>query len=356
MKKGFFLICLSVLIVSPVSAQNNENRSQSPIPDAAKKSFGLFEKDSLLAITLRFDLSTYFRTKPKKEYLPANITFHLSESDSVSRDIKLKTRGIFRNSWCTYAPIELNFKKANFGYSDLDTISKIKLVTQCGSGKINEEYLLKEYYAYKLFNVLTDTCFRVRLLTINYIDTQKKRKPIRQYGIFLEPLEMLTTRTNSFPVKSNTLTQKNIFPRIMDRMAIFNYMIGNYDWSVPGQHNVKIIKPISMDPSGLAIAIPYDFDWTGLVDPSYAIPVEETGLKTVRERLYTGVCRNREVFRKDLETFSAKKEQFYRVINESPYLNQRLKKDVTVYLDGFFNQLGGKDYIVDDLLSSCKNF
>ena len=356
MKKAIFWLFLAVFFATPAAGQNDSVLIQSAVPDSAYRSFRLFEDDSLLEISLRFDLSTYFRTKPKKDYLQANITFHLSETDSLSRDIRLKTRGIFRNSWCVFAPIELNFKKTDFGYADLNSISKLKLVTQCGSGTINEEYLLKEYLAYKLFNVLTDTSFRVRLLAINYIDTEKKRKPIRHYGIFLEPLDMLAARTNSVPVKSTTLTQKNIFPRIMDRMAIFNYMIGNYDWSVPGQHNVKILNPLTLDPTAFAVAVPYDFDWTGLVDPSYAVPIEETGLKSVRERLFTGVCRSREVYLKDLETFSAEKDEFYRLINEFPYLGQRARRDMTMYLDGFFNRLGGRNYLVDDLLETCKNF
>ncbi|OFY63830.1 MAG: hypothetical protein A2V64_08190 [Bacteroidetes bacterium RBG_13_43_22] len=356
MKKGLLQICLLIFIASHAAGQNDDVRIQPVIPDTAGKSFRLFEDEDLLEITLRFDLSTYFRTKPKKEFLKANLTLHLSETDSISRDIRMKTRGIFRNSFCVFAPIELNFKKTDFGYSDLDSITKLKLVTQCKSGSINKEYILKEYLAYKLFNVLTDTSFRVRLLAINYIDTEKKRKPIQHYGIFIEPLEMLTTRTNSYQVKSLNLTQKNIVPYIMDRMAIFNYMIGNYDWSIPGQHNVKIIRPLTIDPSGLGISIPYDFDWTGLVNPSYALPVEETGLESVRERLFTGVCRSREVFLKRLEIFSAKKEDFYRVINESPHLNQRLIRESTLYLDGFFDQLGGRNLVVDDLLNSCKNF
>jgi hypothetical protein len=254
-----------------------------------------------------------------------------------------------------YAPIELNFKKADFGYPDLNKISKLKLVPQCSSGKDKEDYVLREYLAYKLFNVLTDTSFRVRLLKVNYIDTQKKRKPVVQYGFFIEPVEMLTDRTNCLQVKSKTLNQKSIVPKIMDRLALFNFMIGNYDWSVPGQHNVIVLKSLGFDPYGLGIAIPHDFDWSGLVNPTYAIPTEEMGIQTVRERLFRGICRNKEVYLKDLESFVQKKDEFYKVINEFPYLDQREKKDATDYLDGFFNQLvGKKDNLIYNLTNTCK--
>jgi len=350
------LICLAIFLISPVQGQDDDTGSQKQESDALLASFRLFEDEDLLEITLRFDLSTYFRTKPKKEYLKANITFHLGETDSISEDIRLHTRGIFRNQYCKYPPIELNFKKAHFGYSDLDSISKLKLVTECYSGSENSGYLLREYIIYKMFSIFTDTCFRVRLLTVNYIDSENKRKPLKQYGIFIEPLEMLTNRTNSVEVKSPALTQKHIVPNLMDRLAIFCYMIGNYDWSIPGQHNVKVIKPMVIDPAGLGIAVPYDFDWTGLVNASYAIPHEDVGTASVRERIYTGICRSKEVFQKDLEIFAEKKDEFYLLVNEFPYLNTKEKRDVTRYLDEFFNRLTRKSMLTDIFVNSCKNF
>jgi hypothetical protein len=356
-KKIFFQITVVVFLVSPFINRNNFLLAQTSIPYSSKKYFRLFEEDKIIDISLRFDLSTYFRTKPKEDYLKAEITFNLNRPDSISQSVRLRTRGIFRNRYCMFAPIELNFKRADFGYPDLNKITKLKLVPQCSSGKDKEDYVLREYLAYKLFNVLTDTSFRVRLLTINYIDSEKKKKPVKQYGFFIEPVEMLAARINCLQVKSKTLNQKSIIPKIMDRFAIFNYMIGNYDWSVPGLHNVTVLKSTGFDPSGLGIAIPHDFDWTGLVNPTYAIPTEEVGTENVRQRIFWGVCRTKEVYRKELELFLEKKSEFYKVINEFPYVNNQAKKDMTGYLDGFFNQLEGKkDMILYNFMNSCKDF
>lgn len=356
MRGVIFRLLMAISLAVPVSGQNSSEQFSQAAADSAENSFRLFEDEEILDITLRFGLSTYFRTKPKNDFLQAVITFNPGKPDSVSRDIRLKTRGVFRNTFCGFAPIELNFKKVSFGYSDLDNITKLKMVTQCQSGTLYADYVLKEYIAYKLFSVLTDTCFRVRLLSINYIDSEKKRRPVSHYGILIEPLEMLAARSNSIEIKSSNLTQKNIDPEVMDRLAIFNYMIGNYDWSIPGRHNVKILKPLSFNPEGLGIAVPYDFDWTGLVDPSYAVPAEVTGLESVRERLFTGICRSREIYLKRLEIFSAKKDEFYRVIEDSPHLSQRAKREMTYFLNGFFKRLENKNNMVDDLLETCKNF
>jgi len=320
MKKEIFLQAAIIFLFSFFPAGGNKSLlAQSSVPDSSIKSFRLFEDDKIIDITLRFDLTTYMKSKPKNEYLKANLTIHLSKTDSISRDIGLKTRGIWRNQNCTFAPIELNIKKSGFGYSDLDKISKLKLVPQCNFNKINEDYLLREYLAYKLFNVLTDTSFRVRLLRVTYLDTQKKRKPITQYAFFTEPSEMIAART----------------------------------------HNVMVIKSKEFDPNsgGLGIAIPHDFDWTGLVNPSYAIPTEEIGTENVRERIFLGVCRSKEVYNQELDAFFGKKAEFYRVINEFPYITNQVKKDITGYLDGFFDQLAGKrENILYYLTTTCKRF
>jgi hypothetical protein len=354
--KIFFKAVIVTIVISLLPGRNDYLLAQPSPADSSKRSFRLFENENLLEINLRFDLTSYFRTKPKENYLDANITFNPGKTDSVSQDIRLRTRGVFRNQYCMFAPIELNFKKAKFGYSDLDKISKLKLVPQCSSGKDKEDYVLREYIAYKLFNVLTDTSFRVRLLKVTYIDSEKKKKPVVQYGFFIEPADMVTSRKNCIRVRTKALNQKSIVPKIMDRLAIFNFMIGNYDWSIPGQHNVMVMKTLNFEPSGLGIAIPYDFDWTGLVNASYAVPAENVGTENVRERIFEGVCRSKEEYQKDLDIFSGKKEEFYKVIDDFPYINKQAKKDITDYLNGFFDQLSGKrDIILYNLMNTCKN-
>jgi hypothetical protein len=109
--------------------------------------------------------------------------------------------------------------------------------------------------------------------------------------------------------------------------------------------------------SGLGIAIPYDFDLTGIVNAEYAIPPPELGIETIRERLFSGICRSKEVYQEDLKKFLNNKTKIYSVINEFPHLNQRSKKDITTFLDQFFDQLEKQkslDNLVDLFLNSCK--
>jgi hypothetical protein len=350
-KKILIQFFIGTFFLLQAYGQTGKEKSSS----ASERSIMLFESDELLNISLRFNLTEYTRKKPKEEYLKAVITFHINEKDSVNKDIRLRSRGVFRNENCSLPPIELNFKKSDFTYTDTNKVSKIKLAVQCTSGAANENYILREYLVYRLFNVISDTSFRVRLLKINYIDTFKPKKPLTQFGFIIEPLEMVAARTNSSEVISLAVNQTNITPKTMNRVAIFNYMVGNYDWSVQGQHNVKVIKSLKYDPSGLGMAIPYDFDLTGLVNASYAIPSDAMGIKSIRDRLFLGICRTKEEFMVAIKEFSDKKEEFFKVINDFPYLNQNAKKDMINYLEEFFKDIDNQNTLIDIFLKNCKN-
>ena len=354
--KKFLLIIISLfnLFVLPVFSQNDTIRSENSFADTLQESITLFDSNELLEISLRFDITYFKKKKSDNEYLDAILTYSLNGNDSVTTKLKVKSRGEFRRTFCNFPPLLLNFRMTDSIKGEFYGIDKLKMVPHCKSGY--EEYILKEYLIYKLYNILTDYSFRVRLLRVDYINTGKKIKPVREFGFVIEPVKLLEKRTNSIELNLINLTQKNVIPEMMDRMAIFNYMIGNTDWSVPNQHNVRILSQSNSERPNLGLIVPYDFDYTGLVNADYAIPVEALGIESVRERLYVGICRSEETFINALKEFSDKKEEFYRVINEFPYLKERSKNEMIHYLDGFFNEFNKQNTIVYKLLKDCKNF
>jgi hypothetical protein len=248
----------------------------------------------------------------------------------------------------------LNFHKEDSAGKEFSRVDKIKMVTHCTAG--GEEYLLKEFLVYKLFNVLTEYSFRVRLLRVNYINTFKESKPIREFAFVIEPKETLGRRLNAVEIKTTNITQKHIRPELMDRMAIFNYMIGNTDWSVPILHNVLVMSQGNIKGLEAGIIFPYDFDYAGLVNTDYAIPFDGLGLESVLERRYLGVCRSEGTFINALKEFSDKKEDLYKVINDFQYLNPKIKKQMISYLDGFYSGFDKRNSIVYKLRSECLNF
>ncbi len=355
MGQRFFIIL--VFLIPPALCAKGQNVVTDTLffaTDTLDKNSGIFDSDDLLTLSLRFDITEYRRKKSDEDYLDALLTYYYGKTDSVTKKIKVRARGEFRREFCSFPPILLNFRSEDTIWGGSSRIDKLKMVTQCYPG--NQESLLREYLIYKLYNVLTDNSFRVRLIKVNYINTAKKNDISTEFAFVIEPIDHLTARINAVEVRTNNLDQNDVIPEMMDRMAIFNYMIGNPDWSVPVHHNVLLLAPGFPMPPDKALVVPYDFDFTGLVNASYATPNPELKIKTVQERIYLGVCRKEEVFVSAFREFSEHKNDFYKIINEFPYLTEYSKKDMIVYLDLFFNGIENRKTVLNKIMFDCLKF
>lgn len=355
MKKLFcILVLVSAYFIVPVSGQIDSTSVTNTITDTHYVNPVLFDSDELFEITLRFDITAYRKKRSDVDYLDAILTYQTSKTDSINKNIKVRARGNIRRTICDFPPLSLNFKLKDSSGGEFKGLNKLKMVSYCKKGY--QDYVLKEYLIYKLYNVLTDNSLRVRLLKTNYINTAKPGKPVSEFGFVIEPVSLFEKRTNSIEIKTPNVTQKNIRPEMMDRLAIFNYMIGNTDWSVPILHNVLVLAQYTSIRANLGMIVPFDFDYSGLVNAEYATPFEGLGIKTVRERRYLGICRDKQVYINELKEFSDKKDAFYKVINDFPYLTVREKRDMIMYLDGFFNKIDNRNTIVYDILNGCITF
>lgn len=139
----------------------------------------------------------------------------------------------------------------------------------------------------------------------------------------------------------------------MTMVAIFQYMIGNLDWSVPGLHNMKLIKPKD-DPNTLPYAVPYDFDYCGLVNAPYAVPPEQIDVKSVTERFYRGFPRSMEELEPVIEHFKKQKEKTLELINNCQWLSNRYKKEMTSFLEDFYKTIDNKGRVKNIFIDNAR--
>lgn len=351
-------------LVSPIDTTGPEHKGQvdttdreSQGPKPPERYLSLFEEEDLLEVSLRFDVTKFVKKAERDQTVDGIMTMHFSQTDSLESKVSIKYRGQSRFERCRYPPARITFKKPIYEVSDSGRIKSMKLVNQCQQGSVYGDYVIREYLVYKLYNVLTDTSFRARLISLNFIDSENKRKTVTQYGILLEPERLLEKRLNLQEIKTQSLSQKHMYPSVINRLAIFNYMVSNWDWSIPGQHNVSVFTSLSPELAGQGIPVPFDFDLTGVVNADYAIPPPDKGIETNRDRLFSGICRTREIYQGELMAFLEKKEEFYSVINDFPYLSRGEKRDIIVFLDLFFDQLEkprSLNNMIDYFLENCK--
>jgi hypothetical protein len=313
----------------------------------------LFSSDELLQITLCFDIREFVKTKNEQQYMDAQLTVKTSEDDSVSQDIKLKARGFMRLSYCSFPPIMLKFsnKKDSARIMGKGTL---KLVTHCTKSAVFEDYLFKEYLAYKLFNLVTPYSFKTRLVQIHYVDINKPENSFTAYGFLVENEETMAARNNAVVINLKNVTQKQMETYDMARVAVFNFMIGNTDWSVPFQHNVKIVKTLN-ELSDKGIPVAYDFDFSGLVNTVYSAPAEQLPIKSVSERYYLGMCYSDEELKPVIDEFIGLKEQFLGIVEDFNYLSKGDKKQVENYINSFYKMNKNQTMLISDLNRTCKS-
>jgi hypothetical protein len=231
---------------------------------------------------------------------------------------------------------------------------KMKIVTHCSNSKSSSKYILREFLAYKLYNAITTQSFRVRLLDINYIDTGKRQRNYREYGFIIEPVELVAQRNNAVVIKPKIVNDENIVEESADRVALFEYLIGNTDWKFRESHNMAYIKPLN-EITDRAIAVPYDFDFAGFVDTNYSFPQEWTSIKDVRTREYLGHCRNSdENYLNAINYYVDKKAEIIQTIESFNYIDEREKKYLIRYIDSFYKLLSKPNNFVGVLQDQCR--
>lgn len=293
-----------------------------------------FEDTSVLNATIKVNMVNLFREINKQGMrFPANFSATLPDNTQGNEPIFLEVRGHFRRAHCYLPPLKIIFGgEKNFADKSL---SSLKLVNQCTTANTDEQYLLKEYVVYKIYNLLTDMSFRVRLLHLNLADSSGRKKPIYEYGFIVEDIKNVAKRNNCKEWKNEKIDPRQTDPQQMTIVAIFEYMIGNTDWGVSANHNTRLLRS-KTDSLQKPYVVPYDFDFSGFVNTDYSIPDEKLDIKNVRERLYRGFPKSMDEVNKAVDIFKKQKSNIYALINNFDLLTPNSKKELSKYLDDFF--------------------
>ena len=317
-------------------------------------SIQFFMDETPFNVTLATDITKLLNTKMKADYFQkATFSYKLPDSSSANEEININARGQFRRSYCYIPPLRLNFH--NTTSPTLYSLNSLKLVCACRTNAEYEQYLLKEFLIYKMYNLLTEKSFRVRLLRLTMQDSRGKKKPFTQYAFLVESVNAMAKRNNCKEWKGPNIATEGTERQQMTLVAVFEYMIGNTDWSVPGNHNIRLIYSKADSVSKKPYAVPYDFDYSGLVNTDYAIPTPELGIDNVRQRLYRGFPRTMEELQNVLKIFNEQKEKIYSLIQNFEPLSSQSKKDMIGYLDDFYKTINNSRLVQYEFIDKARS-
>jgi len=312
--------------------KGSEGKEKAPPP--------LFASDSTVSLIIRVsNLEAFMKDRDSTTKRPyaATIRYASSATDSVSVPVELRARGHYRRkkSNCSFPPVHVTFGDKETTKGTLFAKQRpLKLVTPCREkDNTYEQYIVREYMAYRVYNLLTPRSYKVRLVRVTYQDSLGKVAPVTRHAFFVENDKALASRLNGELIEQKGIGIHLVDPDQYGLMAMFEYMIGNTDWSMPAQHNVRLVR----DSSGTTYSIPYDFDFSGLVNTRYAVPDSTLNIPNVTVRLYRGDCRTQDELLPIFSQFATQRDPIYALYKGQPGLDERSAKDAVSYLKEFYD-------------------
>jgi hypothetical protein len=341
--KPFFAVLLFLIIptINATYAQQQVDRVK------------FFEDTSVINATLTFNIRKVMAEKDQVgRIFPATFSCKIGDTLNVNDHISVEVRGHFRRAYCYLPPLKLNFKndRSDVFYH----LKSLKLVSSCMVTRSDEQNLLKEYMIYKIYNLITDKSFRVRLLNLNYQDSSGKKKTITEHSFLMEDIKELAKRNDCVDWTDKNFGTEATNRRQMTMVAVFEYMIGNTDWAVPVNHNIKLIH-VKSDSLSRPYVIPYDFDFSGFVNTTYSAPDERLGIENVRQRLYRGFPRAMEELNLVFDVFNKQKTNIYALINNFNLFTPASKKEMTSYLDSFYRTINNPAKAKETFITNARS-
>lgn len=324
---AFILILLGLMIPAMGAASK---------PAAQKSIFDLMNYKEVLQIELETDVENLQQNRRFTDYQAATLRFKDGADKWQEWDLKVRIRGNYRRIHCSeMPPLKLNFKKSGLKAAGLSKHDDLKLVTHCIEDKqLAQDLLMREYLAYKMYNELTDNSFRVQLLKITYKDSNTGKK-VKQWGFVIEDTAQLKDRIGAEACEKCLNSSLEDFDGDNVKLvAMYQYVVGNSDWDLRNGRNIKLLRQ-----NGKVIAVPYDFDFTGMVNAPYAVANPNYQMKFVRDRIYLGFEELLAQMHNTLFYLEGKQDEMIRVVKRFKHLPYDSRMDIIDYLKVYFDHM-----------------
>ena len=337
MKRTSFLvlILLAQLNYGQVFGQN----------DVKTSIFDYLSFQEVIEVELSLDFDAQIEDRRNDDKLPALLNFQNAHGQTESWDIKVKQRGKFRRAKCAgMPPLKLYFDKDDLKEAGLAKFNDYKMVNYCAVDKeLAKDLLLREFVSYQMYNAVSEYSYRVQMLKITFKDTKSKRK-LKQYAFLIEDTAELLARTDLEKLtKDMVYTVADIKNSQIQSVALYQYLIGNTDFNFLYQRNSKLF----MKGKDLVV-IPYDFDYSGLVNPPYAAPNPNYNVATLTERVFLGFTDLPTELNNGVSILRANKERFLEIIDQNTLLKSYSKREMRNYIESFYDDVETSTVILEN--------
>lgn len=328
--------------------------------EKAPKPVKLFNDHEMIHVTLKGPWRSIERRKTNPETHAGTLEYTDSNGKLQSLDIGLTTRGLTRlERVCDFPPLKVWFDKEQVKGTEFRGQGSLKMVTHCKSNIGYQQYFVKEYLSYRIYNLITPYSFRVRPLMISYLDTERDSKPVERFGFLIEDVDDVADRNGLKELEIPKVRHKKLDPVETANYSVFQYMISNLDWSATSGrdpveccHNSKLM---SERPESVPVyVVPYDLDSSGLVNAPYAAPPDSLKVRSVTQRLYRGFCFHNNEIPETLSRYRDHKAEILALFNNEELLTGKARVNAVKYLEGFYKSIESPEKIRKNLTDKCR--
>jgi hypothetical protein len=201
---------------------------------------------------------------------------------------------------------------------------------------------------------LTEKSVRTRLLNISYRKNPPSRRPKRHQAFFSEHFNYMAKRNGAGVLKVGQLDLNSVEPPELAIMELFQFMIGHTDWSAVYLHNIFLIHQTDAQANGGVTAVPFDFDFSGLVSAQYATPDATMPIRNIRQRLYRGLCSPAIDWEQLFTRFQDIRSEVFKLVYTLPGLTQSSRSRTRSFLQGFYDILDSPGKREQRIIQACR--
>lgn len=343
-----WLTCATPLLASALAA--GVAQGQDSVKHKEPSAF--FQSQDPIEVTLSTNMKRIRGDKgPDAPWRPATLSYKGADGNLITVPIKARTRGIWRLRMCDFPPLRLNFSGKAAKGTVFDKLDKPKLVSYCQDDDLYEQYVLQEYQLYRIYHLLTPVSHQARLLKVIYADSADGKVRARRYGFLMEEPRAIAERVGGQIIEQEGALPGDLDPYQNALFGVFQYFIGNTDFSVNRLHNVELF--VGNDATVSPIA--YDFDFAGAVNARYAIPDEKVPILNVRQRIFRGYCSDAASYEKVFALFNEKRPEIYALYNDSigKLMDRGKAKDTLRYYDEFYKTINDGRAAKESIIKAC---
>jgi hypothetical protein len=341
------VLALALTLAPPLAAQ--QARSDTAVKAEPLKR--LFRSSAPLQMTITTDLKAFTRTRERGAPLRPATLAYTDSAESGTLTIQIGTRGNFRLQArnCSFPPTRLAFdttvRRTIFAGQ-----RRLKLVTRCQKNDEYDQYILQEYNLYRLYNLLTPLSFHARLARVTFVDRAGKEDSLSMWAFMIEDDSDMARRNAGRVLDQKGALWDDVDTRTLHTLSLFEFLIGNTDWSVAGLHNIRLVRDAQMN----LYPVAYDLDWSGVISARYARPDPKLPIRTVRERLFRGPCLTEAQLAAASQLFIEKKPQIWALYADLPGLKPDNARQALEYFEDFYRILADKRRAKREILETCQ--